>query len=162
MRIIKDQKIVEDTWVYLADDAELPASGDVIVSTQRLHRDSAALFARSGAVGVRLKSDELPDVIGPDLARLALVAVDFPKFGDGRGYTTGRLLRERYNFKGELRAIGNVLRDQIFYMHRCGFNAFELTPGKSLESALEAFGEFSVSYQAAADDPRPLYRRRAI
>ncbi len=162
MQIIKDQKIVEDTYTALPDDAPLPAAANIIVSSARFAKERAQLLARpAGTLGVRLKSDEDPAVLAADILVLSLIAVEFPKFGDGRGYTTGRMLRERHRFQGELRAVGNVLRDQMFYMQRCGFNAFELTPGKSLESALGAFGEFSVTYQAAADDPRPLYRRRA-
>jgi len=162
MQIIRDQKIVDDTYTTFSDDAPLPAAGNIIVSSARFAKERAQLLARpEGTFGVRLKSDEDPAILAADILALSLIAVEFPKFGDGRGYTTGRLLRERYGFRGELRAVGNVLRDQMFYMQRCGFNAFELTPGKSLESALGAFGEFSVTYQAAADDPRPLYRRRA-
>lgn len=162
MRIIKNQQIVDDSYITLADDAAVPGTGDIIVSLPRFLRERSALLARSGSLGVRLPSDTPPEDLAPLLSQLSLIAIEFPKFGDGRGYTTARILRERLKFAGELRAVGNVLRDQMFYMQRCGFNAFELTSGKSLESALGAFTEFSVTYQAAADDPRPLYRRRAV
>ena len=94
------------------------------------------------------------------LSKLALLTVDFPKFTDGRGYSIARLLRDRLKYKGELRAVGHgVLTDQLFYMARVGFNAFELVEGKSVDHALAALDSFSVTYQAAADDDRPLFRR---
>jgi uncharacterized protein (DUF934 family) len=104
--------------------------------------------------------DELSDA-AKLLPKVALVAINFPKFGDGRGYSKARLLRERFGFKGELRAVGEVLADQLQYMLRCGFDAFELAPGKDVAAALHAMRDFSVTYQAATDDPRPLYRRVA-
>ena len=125
----------------------------------RYAKSAGELLARCPALGVRVPSDKLPEHI-PDAARLALIAIEFPRFTDGRGYSVARLLRDRYKFTGELRAVGWVLRDNLFYMERCGFDAFEVKPGKPLESALEAFGEFSATYQAAVDDPRPIYRRR--
>ena len=162
MEIIKDRQIVGDTWLPLDAEQPLPESGDLIVPLARWQRDKAQLSAyRGGKLGVRLQSDDEPEALADDLGHFALVAVEFPKFTDGRGFSSGRLLRDRYGFQGELRAVGNVLRDQMFYMHRCGFNAFELSPGKSLQSALQAFNELTVTYQAAADDPRPLFRRRA-
>ena len=94
-----------------------------------------------------------------DLPRLELVALEFPKFSDGRALSQARLLRERYGYRGEIRAMGDVLRDQLFFMTRCGFDAFEPRPDRSLEDALAAFDEFSASYQPAADQPLPLYRR---
>ncbi len=159
MRIIRNRALVDDDFVHVPDGAELPANAKPIVTLARYVESRASLLDAHAALGVRLPSDKLPSDI-PDLGRLALVAVEFPKFTDGRGFSIARQLRQRYAFQGELRAVGWVLRDQLFYMERCGFNAFELKPGKPLESALEAFGEFSATYQAAVDDPRPLYRRR--
>ena len=104
--------------------------------------------------------DDAPEDLAQSLGGVALVAVEFPKYVDGRGYSTARILRERYGFDGELRAVGNVLRDQLQYMERCGFDAFELEEGKDAEAALDAFGEISVAYQGAADPDLPLYRRR--
>jgi uncharacterized protein (DUF934 family) len=161
MEIIRNREILRDGWVHVADGDPLPAAADIIVSLERWKQEKDALLARGTKLGVRLKSDQQPAEIADDLSRLAVVALEFPRFADGRAYSSARLLRERYNYKGEVRAVGYVLRDQMFYMHRCGFNAFELHPGKDLREALEAFKDFSVTYQAAADDPRPLYRRRA-
>jgi uncharacterized protein (DUF934 family) len=121
----------------------------------------ASLRQRGGRVGVQLRSDQEAKALAEFVAELSVVAIEFPGFKDGRGYTTARLLRERFGYKGELRAVGDVLRDQLFFMLRCGFDAFELKPGKDIDGALNAFREFSVTYQGAADDPRPLFRRRA-
>lgn len=158
MRVIKDREIVDDGWRWLPPDAELPESGDVIVSLARWNERHDSLLARPGKVGLLLKSEEGPEEIQA-LDQLSLIAIEFPRFTDGRGYTSARLLRERFRFRGELRAVGDVLRDQLFYMARCGINSFALKAGKDLEGALEAFRDFSVTYQAAADDPRPLFRR---
>jgi uncharacterized protein (DUF934 family) len=161
MRIIRDNAIVEDGFAHIADGAELPASGDVIVSLDRYRELRSQLQQRNGRIGVQLHSDQEAKDIAEFASELSVIAVEFPNFKDGRGYTTARLLRERFGYKGELRAVGDVLRDQLFYMLRCGFDAFELKPGKDIDGALNAFREFSVTYQGAADDPRPLFRRRA-
>jgi uncharacterized protein (DUF934 family) len=158
MRVIKDRKIIDDSWELLPAGAPLPASGDVIVRLPTWSEWLASGTERSGRVGVLLASDEVPDQIeAPE--RAPLIAIEFPKFADGRGYSSARLLRERYNYKGELRAVGDVLRDQLFYMARCGITSFALKAGKDIEGALAAFDDFSIAYQAAADDPRPLFRR---
>jgi uncharacterized protein (DUF934 family) len=158
-RIIRDRAIVDDDFVHVPDDREVPASARPIVTLARYTEATAELLQRHPALGVRVSSDTLPSDI-PELARLALLAIEFPRFTDGRGYSVARMLRDRHGFTGELRAVGWVLRDNLFYLERCGFDAFELAPGKPLESALAAFGDFSVTYQAATDDKRPLYRRR--
>lgn len=165
MQIIRKRAIVEDDFVHVPDGSELPtdAAHKPIITLARYaayaHTEREALLARVAGLGVRVPSDKLPADI-PELTRLALIAIEFPRFTDGRGYSVARMLRERHGFAGELRAVGWVLRDQLYYMERCGFDAFELAPGKPLDSALQAFGELSVTYQAAVDDPRPLYRRR--
>ena len=159
MQIIRNRAIVEDDFTHVPDNGELPATGKPIVTLARYVKERGQLFERYPALGVRMPSDKLPADV-PDLERLALIAIEFPRFSDGRGYSIARQLRQRNGFRGELRAVGWVLRDQLFFMERCGFDAFELKPGKPLESALQAFGEFTVTYQPAVDDPRPLYRRR--
>ena len=158
--VIKNRRIAEDHWQPLADDAELPA-GPVIVSLARWRRERAILLERGEPVGVRLPNTANVADLAADLPALALVALEFPKFADGRAHSQARLLRERYGYRGELRAVGDVLRDQLFFMARNGFDAFELRADRRLEDALEAFDEFSASasYQPAADQPLPLYRR---
>lgn len=160
MRIIKGRKIVEDAFVHVPDNAELPETGDVIVGLDRYRELRSALHTRGTRVGVRLRSDHEAKAVADLLPELTVIAIEFPGFKDGRGYTTARLLRERFGYRGELRAVGDVLRDQLYFMERCGFDAYELKVGKDIEGALQAFGEFSVTYQGATDDPRPLFRRR--
>jgi len=157
-QIIRQRAIVSDDYVEVADDAELPVSGKVIVSLARWNAHHEGLLIRFESVGVRIASDKLPKDIH-ELGSLALVAIEFPRFSDGRGYSIARLLR-REAFQGEIRAVGWVLRDNLLYMERCGIDAYDLLPGKSLESAVQAFGELDVVYQATVPDPRPLYRRR--
>ena len=160
MQIIRNRAIVDDGWTHVPAGQTVPERGDVIVDLRTWKAEREALTAREGKVGVRLQSSDEPEDIAQEAAALPLVAVEFPKFADGRGYTTGRLLRERFGFTGELRAVGDVLRDQLRYMERCGYDAFELKDGKDLREALGGFGEFSVEYQGDATEPRPLYRRR--
>jgi uncharacterized protein (DUF934 family) len=157
--IDRDGKVLTDGFQLLADDAAVPASGDVIVGLKRLL--SGELAGRGGKLGVRVDPEDDLALLVPELAKLAVVAISFPKFGDGRGYTKARLVRERHGFKGELRAVGEVLADQLFYMRRCGFDTFALAAGKDVNAAIAALKDFSVTYQAATDDPRPLYRRIA-
>ncbi|MDS4040378.1 MAG: DUF934 domain-containing protein [Candidatus Competibacter sp.] len=158
--VIKDRRIVEDRWRHVADDAELP-DGPAIVSLARWIRERALLLERGEPIGVRLPNTTNVADLAADLPVLAVIALEFPKFADGRAYSQARLLRERYGYRGEIRAVGDVLRDQLLFMARSGFDAFELQADRDLDDALEAFGEFSESYQPAADQPLPLFRRRA-
>lgn len=162
-RIIKNNQVVDETWHLLPKDVtleELSNCDDYIVPLQ-LWRDHAhALKARDGGLGVWLDSDEEAEEIGEDAAQFQVIALNFPAFTDGRSYSNARLLRDRYQFKGELRAIGDVLRDQLFYMARCGFDAFAVRADKDPYEALESLKDFSVTYQAATDEPLPLFRRR--
>ena len=164
--IIKDKSVVADPWLRLepgpdGGSPQVPLEGDVIVPLALWQSQRAALLARPGRLGVWLKSDDEPGAIAEDLRLFGVVAVDFPKFGDGRGYSTARLLRERYGWKGELRAIGDIFRDQLFYLSSCGFNSFVLRDGEDPHEALSGFGVFSDSYAASVERPLPLYRRRA-
>ena len=152
----KDNALRPDPWVSVADEAELPESDPAIVSFERWGRDRALLARRNGPLGLRLRSDQPPEGVADDLAAFDLIALEFPKFTDGRAYSYARLLRERYGFEGELRAVGNVLRDQLFFMRRCGFDAFEVADDVDLGAWLEALGEIDVVYQPAADDRRPF------
>jgi uncharacterized protein (DUF934 family) len=154
-------EIVVDHWQRLRDDEPYPALDalPVLVSHARLVREREQLAARPGAFGIWLRSDAEPDELANELAQLPLIAIEVPKFTDGRHFSLARLLRERYKFAGELRAFGDVLPDQLFYMRRCGYTSFELKPGKSLETGVRTLQAFSVVYQGAADQG-PLYRRR--
>lgn len=165
-RIIKDACIVDDAWQILRlADGQMPAdvsvpTGPVIVPLAVWQAQRAALADRHD-VGVWLDSHEGPEAIAPDLAQFGVVAVNFPKFADGRGYSTARLLRERYGYAGELRAIGDVLQDQLYFLRRCGFDAYAVRADKDIEAALAGLRTFSDAYQAAVDQPVPLFRRRS-
>ena len=110
---------------------------------------------------LRLEPADDPAKVAGELAGATRVEVNFPKFGDGRGFSIGRLLRERYGYKGELRAVGQITRDHLFFLESCGFNAFELREGEDAQEALGAFSEYSDNYQATVARPEPLFRRRA-
>jgi len=122
------------------------------------HRDE--LTSRAGKIGVLLAPADDPAAVAKDFANLSLIAVQFPKFTDGRGYSTARLLRSRFGWTGELRAVGDVQRDQLFYLSRCGFDAYELADTADIASALSAFKDFTEAYQTSVDQPQPLFRRR--
>ena len=166
-RIIKNGRIVDDNWQILklaedqsAESVDLPASPTLFPLAVWQARKSEIL-ARKASFGLWLDSNEGPESITDDLQHFALIGVNFPKFADGRGYSTARLLRERYAYSGEIRAVGDVLHDQLFLMKRCGFDAFAVREDKDIEAALAGLRDFSESYQAAADQPLPLFRRRA-
>ena len=162
--IIRQRQVVADNWQLLKPVADgslaVPAAGDVIVPLNVWLEQRDALLKRAGRLGVWLDSNDDPAPIADDLRYFALIAVNFPQFVDGRGYSVARLLRERYGWRGELRAIGDVLRDQLFYLSRCGFDAFDLRAGQDAQAALAAFGDFSEAYQSSAAQPQPLFRRR--
>src|SRR4051794_11231238 len=152
MALIKGRKLAHDNWKLLeaaGDGAALtlPASGDVIVPLSLWRELRADLAARDGRLGVWPAGNDEPADIAGGLDRLGVIAVRFASFTDGRGYSIGRLLRERYGWKGELRAFGDVQRDQLFYLTRCGFDAFALRQGEDVATALEAFDDFSEAYQ---------------
>ena len=167
MALIKDRKLALDRWQLLEAGAEgapppVPATGDVIVPLAAWQALRGELSARAGGLGVWLSVKDDPAQIAHDLEHFQVIAVHFPSFNDGRGYSTGTLLRQRYGWRGELRAFGDVHRDQLFYLARCGFDAFQLSEGEDVEVALEAFGDFSEAYQPSVDRPLPLFRRREV
>jgi uncharacterized protein (DUF934 family) len=160
--VIKSRALTQDSWQLPepGPDGALPPGRDVIVPLERWLRERDALLSRSGRVGVWLETDADPVVIAPDLACFKVIAIRFAKFTDGRGYSLARLLRERYGYHGELRAIGEVLRDQLYYLSRCGFDAFALRTDQNAEQSLAAFDDFSEAYQVSVERPDPLFRRR--
>ncbi|WP_434456093.1 DUF934 domain-containing protein [Stutzerimonas urumqiensis] len=163
-RIIKNGVVVDESWHLLPQDTPFESvsnSDDVIVPLSMWLEHGRALTVRDGGLGVWLESDEQVEDIADDLQHFQVIALNFPVFTDGRHFSSARLLRERYGYKGEIRAIGDVLRDQMFLMHRCGFDAFAIRPDRDPEDALQSLRDFSVTYQAAVDQPLPLFRRRA-
>ncbi|MGA4635282.1 DUF934 domain-containing protein [Pseudomonas solani] len=163
-RIIKNNQVIDETWHLLDKDATLDGMSncDDLIVPLALWRDHAhALKARDGGLGVWLDADEEIEEIADQLDNFKVIALNFPAFTDGRHSSTAFLLRERYGYKGEVRAIGDVLRDQLFALKRCGFDAFALRADKDPYDALKAFEDYSEVYQASSDQPLPLFRRRS-
>lgn len=155
-RLIKNLAVTHDDWVRVPqgewEAAQPLPPGRLIVPLGFWlhHRD--ALTNRGGAIGIWLNSDEHPEAIHADIEIFPLVAINFPVFSDGRGYSYARIIREQYGYRGELRAVGDVLRDQLFLMRRCGFDSFELRSDRDPESALEGLDDFRYAYQGATVD----------
>jgi uncharacterized protein (DUF934 family) len=162
--IIRNKKVIEDDWIVLRlSDSDTPESvavpsGKVIVPLKVWLAQRHTLQQRAD-LGVWLASDQRAEDLQNDLGALYLIAVDFPKFADGRGYSIAYHLRARLGYRGELRAIGDVLRDQLFYMQRVGFDAFAPRPDKDIQEALKGLSDFSLTYQASADEALPLFQR---
>jgi len=163
-RIIKHGQVVDETWHLLPKDATLDGVSncdDLIVPLALWVEHSHALKARDGGLGVWLDAGEEIEEIADQLDSFQVIALNFPAFTDGRHCSTAYLLRTRYGYKGEVRAIGDVLRDQLFSYYRVGFDAFALREDKDPQDALKAFEEFREVYQASSHPPLPLFRRRA-
>jgi len=162
-KLIKgDRWEASDPWQWVGRAvpvAQLPA-GPVLVPLALWHHHRAELRVRLPDLGLWLESSQGPEEIGEDPNAFPVIALDFPQFVDGRSYSHARLLRERHGYRGQLRAIGEVLCDQLYYMCRCGFDAFCLREDQDLEVALRSLKAFSDSYQAAVDQPLPRFRRR--
>jgi uncharacterized protein (DUF934 family) len=149
-----------DDWIAFDGDAgSMPRGASVLLPLDEWRTAATLWRGHAGRIGVLLAPADDPAAIAADLGELSLVAVSFPSFTDGRGYSTARLLRERYGYRGELRAVGEVLRDQLSYLARCGFDSFALADGQDVAAALSAFADFGEAYQAAADRG-PLFWRR--
>ena len=147
--ILRRREVVADDWAHLGE--EVAAGAALIVPLGALRADAARWGAWRGPLGARLAPADAPEDLAAELPRLALVAVEFPNSGDGRGYSQARLLRERLGFRGELRALGaGVKQDQVFLLARCGFDAMELAPGEDLEAARRALSRYTVAYQPGA------------
>ncbi|KJK03517.1 oxidoreductase [Pseudomonas sp. 21] len=164
-RIIKHREVVDDRWHLLPKDATLetvPNCDDVIIPLNLWLEHGPALRGRDGGLGVWLDADEEPEAIAGDLDHFKVIAVNFPAFTDGRGFSTARLLRERFGYKGEVRAIGDVLRDQLFFMQSCGFDAYAIRADRDPQAALAGLDDFSEVYQTSVTQPQPLFRRRQL
>ena len=157
----KSGAVVADSFMRIADDATLPAEGGAIVTLARFRKDRDALLARNAPIGVQLKSSESPEELGDDVHRLSVVVIEFPAFRDGRGFSWARMLRTRLNFTGEIRATGDFLYDQINYLHRTGFDAFEVRDGFTLDEFNRALSEMTNVYQPSADGRKTIRDLRA-
>jgi uncharacterized protein (DUF934 family) len=151
-RVLRQREIVADDWRHLCESSGGPTSEEsLIVPLAELRANASAWMLRRARLGVRIAPADKVEELAPELARFALVAVEFPSPSEGRGYTQGRLLRERFGFTGELRAVGaGVKRDLIFALARCGFDTFEVAPGEDLEAAARALDRYTVAYQPGA------------
>lgn len=160
-QIIRNRRVEDDLWQTLPAEATDVPAGPVIVplALWKSHREE--LIARATPVGVWLAPDQEPAEISSDLKHLSIVAVNFPKWGDGRGYSTATLLRRRLGWRGELRAFGDLGRDHVFNLARVGFDSIRLGDRHDPHAALAAFNDFSLRYQGSVDDPVPLFRKRA-
>lgn len=167
-QLIKNNGVTADTWTILQlAEGETPETvllpdGDIIFPFAVWQARKAEIISRHKRIGLLLAGDDRVEEVAADLDYFIVIAVNFPKFVDGRGYSTASLLRQRYGYQGELRAVGDVLHDQLFFMRRVGFDSYALKDGKDAVYALEAgFSSFSDGYQASTSQPQPYFRRRA-
>ena len=161
MALVKNGELFTSSFADASGAEAIPPTGPVIVSLDqwKAHRDE--LLKRGTPLGIRLHSDQAPELVAADLGHFAVVALEFPKFRDGRAYSYARLLRERYGFKGELRAVGEVLLEQLFFMLRTGFDTFDIQSADPLKDYRTALADFSVWYQPTADGrPTAMQLRR--
>ena len=161
MALVKNGELFTSSFVDASGAEAVPATGPVIVSLDQWKAQRDELLKRGTELGIRLHSDQAPELIAADLEHFAVVALEFPKFRDGRAYSYARLLRERYGFKGELRAVGEVLLEQLFFMLRTGFDVFDIQSADPLKDYRTALADFSVWYQPTADGrPTAMQLRR--
>lgn len=161
--IIKHNQVIADNWTLLDADAELAqalntAQPIITLALWQAHKSELQALAQ---LGIWLEAGQAVEEISEDLSHFDVVALNFPGCNDGRHFSSARLLRERYAYRGEVRAIGDVLRDQLFFMQRCGFDAYVIRADRCPTDALKSLTELSVTYQAAYDQSLPLYRRRS-
>jgi uncharacterized protein (DUF934 family) len=160
MPLVKNGKIAADIFVHVADDGELPERGNALVSAARFLENPESLLSKTAKLGVIWPNNRDLDDLVPFLDRLAVVALVFPTFRDGRAYSQARLLRERYGYDGELRATGQVLRDQFMFMLRAGFDALEARKASDAEAFVLTSKRYSVFYQPTGDGRLTALHRR--
>ena len=159
-KLIKSGAYAQDNFAPVADDAPLP-QGAVLVSLARFQKDREALLARNTPIGIKLQSSENPEQLGADVHHFALIALEFPKFRDGRAFSWARILRTRLGFTGEIRAVGDFLYDQVNYQHRVGFDAWEVPDNFTIEMFNRALTEMTNVYQPSADGKKTIRELRA-
>ena len=159
-KLIKSGAYAQDAYAPVADDALLP-DGPVLVSLARFNKDRDTLLARNTPVGIRLQSSENPEQLGKDVHHFALIALEFPKFRDGRAFSWARILRTRLGFTGEIRAVGDFLYDQVNYQHRVGFDAWEVPDNFTVEMFHRALTEMTNVYQPSTDGKKTIRELRA-
>lgn len=147
MQIIKDKQLTNNDWSFVGDDSETGNNGDITVSLDRWIDQQQQLLNHAGKVGIRIKPDDRIEKLAGNLEGIELIELDFPGFGDGRPFSQARLLRNRLGYRGEIRAIGHYLPDQVYYLHRVGVNAFQFENPNQIPLALSCLDDFSVTYQ---------------
>jgi len=155
-----DAELVEDPYTAVGDDCEMP-HGDVIISLRRFQQEGDRLLSEGRSLGVRIEPTEAVEDLAYDLPRIAVVALAAPKFRQGQIYSSARILRERYGYQGEIRAVGEVLREQARFLVRCGVDAFEPADGSTPAEWRHVVGRFRHVYQRAADALTPAFEERA-
>lgn len=164
-KLIKDGGLVADNWTLLKESTgpevlEVVRGKNLIVPLNFWLENNSEIALFEGGIGIWLDSHETPNMIGTNLNEIPVIALNFPSFTDGRSYTSARQLRNELSYQGELRAIGDILVDQMYYLSQCGFNAFNLRHDQDPERCLQALDDFSTNYQATVSQPTPLFRRR--
>jgi len=161
MGLIREGRLVPDPFTDASGLEHLPDGVPLIVSLEQWQTQRSGLLASGQRLGLRLKSDQPPRLVAADLGHFSVIALEFPKYRDGRAYTHARMLRERFKFAGEIRAVGDVLQEQLHFMHRCGFDTFDVA-GPDPEKAWRTIaGDHTVAYQATGDgQPRALDLRK--
>jgi uncharacterized protein (DUF934 family) len=160
--LITGDAIAADGFVTLADDAPLPQSGGAIVSLSRFQKERDSLLARNSPIGVQLKAEENPELLGADVQRFSVIALEFPKFRDGRAFSWARMLRTRLGFTGQIRAVGDFLYDQVAYQKRVGFDAWVVPEGFSIDQFRRALTEMTNVYQPSADGKKTIRELRGF
>jgi uncharacterized protein (DUF934 family) len=161
MPLLKDGRAVDDAWRHLDDADSLPDDVPATISLKSWSGERNQLYRRNGRLGLRLPNDAVPAGLAADVERFDLITLSFPRFTDGRAYSQARVLRNRLGFRGELRATGNVLRDQLLFMRRCGIDAFEVSERAVAENWLAALADLDLFYQPAEDGRPWIARQRA-
>lgn len=156
-------QITNDVFTVVRIEEKVPTEGKVLIPLDlwQAERDYFLPRAKAGDLGVWLTPNCNPEALKDDVVNLQIIGFEFPEFKFGQGYSGAVLLRNRYGFKGDIRAFGDIWRDQLFYLARCGFTQFDLKAGKSLEEAIEGFNDFTTPYQTSADGVLPIFSRRA-
>jgi len=160
MALLKQGAVVADPFTDVSQAESISATGALIVSLAQWQEQREALAARADKLGIILRSDEKPELIAADLEHFDVIALDFPTFGDGRAYSSARLLRDRYQYSGEIRAVGDVLLEQLHFMNRVGFDAYKIASEHALRDWEVAAGDISVWYQPTGDGRTPVVKLR--
>ena len=151
MQIIKDKQLVDNSWTFVDDDSEVQDKGDITVTLWRWKSQHPLLLSHSGKIGIRLMPGDHPEELVDHLQGLELIELDFPGFGDGRPFSQARLLRSRFGYQGEIRAVGHFLPDQIYFLSRVGVNAFQLENQQQMPLALSCMNDFTINYQKSSN-----------